>query len=423
MVETPPDWKEVELGDVCSRINDIWSDRNKWYFERYIGGDDFDSGEIRIKRSNPIKGNEKVIGYQFQWRFQPGDVLYVVKNPRLRKAAMVDFEGICSISSFVIRTDNSKLLQKLLPFLLQTENFVFHACNNAHGSTNPFLNWKDIAKYKFLLPPLDEQKKISEILWAIEDNIEKTEYLIEITEKLKKELLEELLTKGIEHKKFKKTVFGVTPEDWEVISLQEMLDRKIILSHLDGNHGSNYPRAHEFLSEGIPYISATNLVDGKVDFKSIKYLSLEKAEKLTKGIAKNGDVLFANNATVGPCAILETDEKKIILSTSLTYYRCNLEQLSNIFLYFYMISPLFQNQLEQYMKQTTRNQIPITTQRKLLLIFPPLDEQKEIEKILSSIILYNLMLKKQIINIKKLKMKITNSLLSGVLLTKKEARA
>ena len=53
-----------------------------------------------------------------------------------------------------------KFLQKLLPFLLQTEEFTTFARRNQHGSTNPFLNWKDIAKFEFHLPSLDEQKEI-----------------------------------------------------------------------------------------------------------------------------------------------------------------------------------------------------------------------------------------------------------------------
>jgi type I restriction enzyme S subunit len=216
------DWKETKLGDVCSRINDLYPDRRKWHFKRYVGGDDFDPGEIRVRRSKPIEGNEEVMGYQFQWRFQPGDVLYVVKNPRLRKAGMVNFEGICSISSFVIRSNPSKLLQELLPFIFQTEAFVFHACNNAHGSTNPFLNWKDIAKYTFLLPPLDVQKRISNTLWAIEKHIEETEKLCSAAETFRDSLLEKLLTKGIGHTEFKKTSLGEIPLEWNVREVQEL---------------------------------------------------------------------------------------------------------------------------------------------------------------------------------------------------------
>ena len=95
-------------------------------------------------------------------------------------------------------------------------------------------------------------------------------------------------------------------------------------------------------------------------------------------IAKNDDVLFAHNATVGPVAILHTSEKKVILSTSLTYYRCNPRYILPDYLANFMRSFEFKSQYIQIMRQSTRNQIPITKQREFFHIIPPLDEQERL---------------------------------------------
>ncbi|MFH1591963.1 MAG: restriction endonuclease subunit S [Candidatus Woesearchaeota archaeon] len=171
-MKIPEGWRKVKFGDVVEKVNDKVPNRDEWTFKRYIGGEHFDEGEIRVTKSAPIEGNEEVIGSAFHMRFKPRHVLYVTRNPRLRKGGMVDFEGVCSNVSFVMHADETQLLQSLLPFIIQTEDFVMHTCNNAHGSTNPFLNWKDIAKYEFLLPSIEDQKKISEVLWGIEKKIE-----------------------------------------------------------------------------------------------------------------------------------------------------------------------------------------------------------------------------------------------------------
>src|SRR3989344_6362020 len=192
-MKNPNGWKKVQFGDVVSKINDKVSNREEWTFERYIGGEHFDEGEIRITRSAPIEGNEEVIGSAFHMRFKPGQVLYVTRNPRLRKGGIVDFEGVCSNVSFVMETDEKQLLQSLLPFIIQTEDFVKHTCNNAHGSTNPFLNWKDIAKYEFLLPPIEEQKNISEVLWEIENNIQRLEKILSKLYLFQRKISSELL--------------------------------------------------------------------------------------------------------------------------------------------------------------------------------------------------------------------------------------
>jgi len=193
-MKIPDGWAKVKFGDVVNKINDKVPNREEWSFDKFIGGEHFDEGEIRVTRSAPIAGNEEVIGSAFHMRFKPGHVLYVTRNPRLRKGGMVDFEGVCSNVSFVMQTDETKLLQSLLPFIIQTEDFVKHTNNNAHGSTNPFLNWKDIAKYEFILSPLEEQKKISEALWAIEENIKYLEIYLDKFKKYKKRMHIKLYT-------------------------------------------------------------------------------------------------------------------------------------------------------------------------------------------------------------------------------------
>jgi type I restriction enzyme S subunit len=176
---------------------------------------------------------------------------------------------------------------------------------------------------------------------------------------------------------YKQTEVGVIPKDWEVCTIQQLIDRNAILGHLDGNHGALYPRSHEFKDFGVPYITANDFCGHKVSFTHCKYLSEERARRFRKGVAKNGDVLFAHNATVGPTAILWTNLDYVILSTTATYFRCNQEELINSFLLYGLQSPLFVRQYQGVMSQSTRNQVPITAQRKLSVVLPPTKAEQE----------------------------------------------
>jgi type I restriction enzyme S subunit len=164
---------------------------------------------------------------------------------------------------------------------------------------------------------------------------------------------------------------------WERIQLTDLLERGWITSHLDGNHGSDYPRKEEFVDTGVPYISASAIKGGNVDFGEAKYLSPARAATIRKGLAKDRDVLFAHNATVGPVATLNTDEDVVILGTSLTYYRCDPQRIHPEYLAHFMISPAFTSQYTQIMKQSTRNQVPITKQREFFHVIPPIDIQRK----------------------------------------------
>jgi type I restriction enzyme S subunit len=169
---------------------------------------------------------------------------------------------------------------------------------------------------------------------------------------------------------YKQTEVGVIPEDWDICTIQELIDRNVIIGHLDGNHGELYPRSHEFTDYGVPYITANDFFGRRVSFSNCKYLSEERARRFRKGVAKNGDVLFAHNATVGPTSLLSMDRDYVILSTTATYFRCNPEKLVNSLFLYVLQSPLFVHQYQEVMAQSTRNQVPITAQRKLSVVLP-----------------------------------------------------
>jgi type I restriction enzyme S subunit len=182
----------------------------------------------------------------------------------------------------------------------------------------------------------------------------------------------------------KQTELGVIPKDWEFSTIQELLDRGAVVGHLDGNHGELYLRSHEFKAFGVPYITANDLCGRTVSFKNCKFLSEERARRFRKGVAKNGDVLFAHNATVGPTALLSTELDYVILSTTATYFRCNPEKLINSLLFYVLQSAYFVAQYRAVMAQSTRNQVPITAQRKLSVVLPPkMAEQEAIAEALS----------------------------------------
>lgn len=147
-------------------------DKENTSIEYYVGGEHFDVGEIRITKKGMIQGS--TIGPAFHMRFTPGDVLLMSRNPHLRKAGVVDFEGICSDVSYVLRTkDEEKMLQDYLIYVLHTDSFWNFAEANKKGSTNFFLNWTDFERYEFNLPSLEVQKKLTALLSAVT----KTRYL------------------------------------------------------------------------------------------------------------------------------------------------------------------------------------------------------------------------------------------------------
>nr|WP_228454237.1 restriction endonuclease subunit S [Streptomyces alkaliphilus] len=159
-------WKRVTLGDVAKHITDR-VDAETSGLERFLAGEHIFSNDLAVTQWGII--GRDPIGPMFYKRFKPGHVLYVSRRSYLRKVAVPEFEGITGEKTFVLGSrDESVLLQRFLPFVLSAEVFHSYAIANSRGSVNPYINWTELANYEFSLPPLDEQQRLIDLLWAIE---------------------------------------------------------------------------------------------------------------------------------------------------------------------------------------------------------------------------------------------------------------
>lgn len=171
--QLPEGWRWVTFGDVARQLKED-ADPDSGELERYVGGEHMQTDDLRIRHWGTI--GDGYLGPAFHRRFRTGQILYGSRRTYLRKVARAHFDGICANTTFVIEAKTDIIDAALLPFIMQSEGFNEHSVRNSKGSVNPYVNWKDIASYEFPLPPLDEQRRIAEILWAVEEAIE--EYLV-----------------------------------------------------------------------------------------------------------------------------------------------------------------------------------------------------------------------------------------------------
>jgi type I restriction enzyme S subunit len=109
-------------------------------------------------------------------------------------------------------------------YFLQKLRSLFE--NLAGGSTYKEISMSTFSNINMPLPSLSEQQKIAEILSTVDEAIQKTNEIIAKTERLKKGLMQELLTKGIGHKEFKDTEIGRIPEKWQIVSIGDVCEQR-----------------------------------------------------------------------------------------------------------------------------------------------------------------------------------------------------
>ena len=195
------EFKEVRVGTKLIKIptkwdllqfNQVYKKRNKRNKEarnyRYIGLEHIESGNINLIDYDK-NGKERSSSRMFE----EGDILYGKLRPYLDKAAISKFDGICSTDIIPIYSTDLSTNEYLL-YLLHSKYFVDFAVSTMEGTNLPRTSWRVIKNLNIPVPPLEEQKKIASILSSVDEKIKKEEEYKSKLERLKKGLMQKLLT-------------------------------------------------------------------------------------------------------------------------------------------------------------------------------------------------------------------------------------
>jgi type I restriction enzyme S subunit len=215
------------------------------------------------------------------------------------------------------------------------------------------------------IPPLAEQQRIVAKLDAAFAEIDSA---VSITQKKIGEGLKlkgNIISKFISDRKFE----------------QKSLDNICLIG--DGNHSSNYPKASEMVNEGVPFLRAGNIQNGKIDATDLKFISLEKHEILKKGHLKFGDVLLTNRGEIGKTAIIPKEFDGANLNSQVAWLRCG-EGLDENYLYYCLNSKEVCEEFVANKTGAALQQLTIKKIKQLKIPVPSFAEQMKIVEALNA---------------------------------------
>ncbi|MEM1831928.1 MAG: restriction endonuclease subunit S, partial [Desulfurococcaceae archaeon] len=250
-----------------------------------------------------------------------------------------------------------------------------------------------IQTFHIPLPPVVEQKVIAEILSTVDLAIDRVRRLVERAEKLKKGLMQELLTKGIGHKEFKETPIGKIPKEWKVNKLGNIAE--IIMGQSPPS--STYNRE----GKGLPFLQ------GKMEFGRIYPSPTLYCSKPIK-IAEPNDILISVRAPVGDVNVAPF---KLCIGRGLAAVRFN-PQKAIYWFYFYYLQKI-KNFLENLSKGSTFKAITKDDLENLEIPVPPLSEQEIIAEILYTVDEYIRVLRARLERLERVKEWLMDVLLTG----------
>ena len=312
------------------------------------------------KSGVPIVGLEHLIpqeikfsGYDvdtentFTKTFKKGQILFGRRRAYLKKAAIADFDGICSGDITVIEAIPGKVDPLLLPFIIQNDKFFDYAVSRSAGGLSPRVKWEHLKDYEFDLPPIEEQRILADKLWAAYRLKESYKKLLTATQEMVKSQFIEMFGNPVTNTKGWKTakIKDVAPE----MPSKEQLSGKIWLLNLDmieSNNGRIIEKVYEDVENAL---SVQSFDEGNVLFSKLRpYL----------------------NKVVIP-------DEPGMATTELVPLRPEPSKLHKVFLSHLLRGNQFVNYANDIAGGTKMPRMPLTELRNFDCILPPMDKQLE----------------------------------------------
>lgn len=362
----PEEWKVKKLKKVIKkrkgkRPNKLFESKNGENFIPYLS-------------VNYLRGNDVP-----EWCSKDDDNKVEVKENEILMIwdgsysgnVFMGFNGALSSTMARLKCEDN-INNKYLYYQLRNNFKIFQS--TTIGTSVPHVAGKIFENLNIPTPRKKEQEKIASILSSVDKSIEKTDEVIEETKELKKGLMQELLIKGIGHSEFKGTILGKIPAKWDIKQLRDICNKVT-----DGTHDT--PKE---VNDGYPFITAKNITNGKLDFEDCGYVSEKDHKKIiSRSKPEKGDILFTHIGTIGQVVEVNVDFEFSIKNVAL--FKPDNELIISKYFKYSLQSNIVQGFIKRILQGGVQQYLGLTTLRGFNIPVPPLQEQKKIASILSSV--------------------------------------
>lgn len=386
----PDDWEVNLIGNVSEIFGRIG-------FRGYTVEDLVDEGfgAITLSPSNIQNGKMDFSNCSYiSWKkydespeikIANGDILLVKTGSTYGKSAIVkNLAKKATINPQFVVIKKTKCNNELLGYLIQTPIVQEQIEASIVGGAIPTLSQKQIASFKIpLSKSIKEQQRIAKALSDVDAVISTTEKLLQKKKNIKQGAMQELLTGKKRLPGFAKsnntkmTELGEIPEDWEVKTLNELIN-----DISDGPFGSNLKTEHYTTEREVRIIQLSNVGEDGWDNENVKYTTFTHAKEIQRCIVPYGSIVIAKMMPAGRAILCPNKEKMYILGSDCVRITPN-SLLDSLFFIYFTKSSFYLNQIKENTQGSTRARTSVSKLKRIEIALPPKKEQISIAKILS----------------------------------------
>jgi type I restriction enzyme S subunit len=307
-----------------------------------------------------------------KYEIQKNDVLLTIVGTIGHSAvADVNYRFSLQRSVAIFRPNLQRIQPHFLHYVFESKAFRRQLLGHTKLTTQGGIYLKELSQLKVPVPALSEQRIVVGVLGVVDSAIELADKVIAKAERLKKGLMQKLLTEGIGHTEYKETPIGKTPKTWQTAKLEDVLELcQYGLSAKFGETGKYRILKMDDIASGIAIPDNAKYID--LNKKTFDNFKLEK-----------GDILFNRTNSyelVGRTGIFLLDGDYTFASY-LIRLRPKKETADSQFLTYYLV--FSNNRLKQLATRAVHQaNINATNLQSFTIALPPLPEQKQIAETL-----------------------------------------
>jgi len=238
----------------------------------------------------------------FSKMFRKGQVLFGRRRAYLKKAAVAPCDGICSGDITVIAAKADALAPGLLPFIIQNDRFFDFSVEKSAGSLSPRVKWEHLRDFEFDLPPMGEQLRLAEVLWAFDETRQAYKKLLKLTDELVKSQFVEMFGDPVMNNK-----------GWDVKRLDQIAGTRL---------GKMLDAKQQTGKNRFPYLANFNVQWFKFDLEKLNVMDFDEVDRGEFAL-KYGDLLVCEGGEVGRTAIWKNEIEDCFFQKAIHRVRCH----------------------------------------------------------------------------------------------------
>lgn len=239
----------------------------------------------------------------------------------------------------------------------------------------PGLNRDKAYLQPILIPPLDEQRRIADVLRSVDEAIARTKVAVEQASHAIQGMLQRLFVEGIGHSDFKDGHSTPIPASWDEKSLGD-------LSATPVTYGVVQPGPN--VADGIPFVRGGDFPNGTIDIGSLRKIGADVASQYRRTQLKGGEIVVSLVGYPGACAIVPAELAGANIARQAALIRPGKEVAAN-YLYQFLRSPIGQDRLKKETIGSAQQVINLRDLKEVFVALPPIHEQVQIAAILADL--------------------------------------